>query len=211
MAFERITIERIFPELKEESEDEKVIRDIKIVLERSATKFFKEESKMPIWYDRAIAWLEKQGEPKEYTFKSLPRLLDMIEPSNKAKEYCQKLIDILIQEGYDADAKIVGNCLKQMNGEKVAMATVDEQKPTWSEDDRIRITNCIRLIGKTGDGEVKWLKSLENRILPPPKQEWSEEDKLMLNDIIMCGENHCQLDYGNIVWLKSLKQKLKGE
>jgi len=51
----------IFFELKE-SEDEKVIRDIKVVLERSATKFFKEEGKMPVWYDRAMAWLEKQGE-----------------------------------------------------------------------------------------------------------------------------------------------------
>lgn len=46
------------------SEDEKVIRDIKVVLECSATKFFKEEGKLPIWYDRAIAWLEKQGEEK---------------------------------------------------------------------------------------------------------------------------------------------------
>jgi len=41
------------------NEDE-VMRDIKVVLESSATKFFKEEGKMPIWYDRAIAWLEKQ-------------------------------------------------------------------------------------------------------------------------------------------------------
>lgn len=47
------------PENKE-SEDEKIIRDIKVVLECSATKFFKEEGKMPIWYDRAVAWLEKQ-------------------------------------------------------------------------------------------------------------------------------------------------------
>ena len=51
--------EYIFPELKE-SEDEKVIRDIEVVLESSATKFFKEEGKMPIWYDRAVAWLKKQ-------------------------------------------------------------------------------------------------------------------------------------------------------
>lgn len=56
-------IVEIFHELKE-SEDEKVIRDIKVVLESSATKFFKEEGKMPIWYDRAIAWLAKQREQK---------------------------------------------------------------------------------------------------------------------------------------------------
>ena len=72
---------------------------------------------------------EKQGEQKEYTFKSLPRLLDMIEPTSKAKAYCQKLIDTLVKEGYSTDAKIVSDCLKQMNGEKVAMATMDEKKP----------------------------------------------------------------------------------
>ena len=42
----------------------------------------------------------KQVKPKEYTFKSLPRLLDMIKPTSKAKAYCQKLIDTLVEEGY---------------------------------------------------------------------------------------------------------------
>lgn len=67
-------------------------------------------------------------EPKEYTFKSLPRLLDMIEPSDRATAYCQKLIGALVREGYTTDAKIVGECLKQMNGEKVAMAVMDEKQ-----------------------------------------------------------------------------------
>ena len=52
----------VFPELKE-SEDESAIRDIRVVLESSATRFFKENGKMPVWYDRAVAWLEKHGEP----------------------------------------------------------------------------------------------------------------------------------------------------
>lgn len=66
-------------------------------------------------------------EEKKYTFKSIPRLLDMIEPSKKAKYYCQRLIDTLKEEGYTTDAKIVGDCLKMMNGEKVGMATMDEE------------------------------------------------------------------------------------
>ena len=77
--------------------------------------------------------LEKQGEQKsadkEYTFKAIPRLLEMIQPTDRAKTYCQKLIDSLEQEGYSTDAEIIRDCLKQMNGEKVAMATMDEQKP----------------------------------------------------------------------------------
>lgn len=38
--------------------------------------------------------------------------------------------------------------------------------------------------------------------------EWSEQDKKMLDDIIMCGECHCYLDVGNITWLKLLKEKI---
>ena len=78
--------------------------------------------------------LEKQCEQKpadkEYTFKSIPRLLDMIEPSDRAKAYCQKLIDTLTKEGYNTDAKIVEGVFKGWNGEDVPMAVMDEQKPT---------------------------------------------------------------------------------
>ena len=76
--------------------------------------------------------LEKQCEQKpadkEYTFKSIPRLLDMIEPSDRAKAYCQKLIDTLAKEGYNTDVKIVEEVLKGWNGEDVPMAVMDEQK-----------------------------------------------------------------------------------
>lgn len=68
------------------------------------------------------------GEVKEYAFKSLPHLLELIEPTSMAKTYCQKLIDSLVKEGYFTDAKIVGKCLKRMNGEDVPMAIMDEKK-----------------------------------------------------------------------------------
>lgn len=57
----KLRLQGIFPELKE-SEDESIIRDIRVVLESSATRIFKENGQMPVWYDRAVAWLEKQGE-----------------------------------------------------------------------------------------------------------------------------------------------------
>ena len=118
--------------------------------------------------EEAIAWLEKQGEQKEYIFKSLPRLLDMIEPTSKAKTYCQKLIDTLVKEGYSTDAKIVSDCLKKMNGEKVAMVTMDEQNPTkWSEEDQEMLDNavyaCQKVYRKDSD-TAYWLQSLKQRI-----------------------------------------------
>ena len=129
------TIEEIFPELAE-SEDEKNIKGLINELKCSlrAANCQNEacnggHEKRIALLEWAIAWLEKQGEQKEYTFKSLPRLLDMIEPTSKAKAYCQKLIDTLVKEGYSTDAKIVGEWLMEMNGEKVPMATMDSQKP----------------------------------------------------------------------------------
>lgn len=87
---------------------------------------------------------EKQGEQKskdKYTFNSIPRLLDMIEPTDRAKRYCQKLIDSLQQEGYVTDAKIISEHLKLMNGEEVSMATMDKNQDEkksveWSEEDK---------------------------------------------------------------------------
>ena len=147
--------------------------------------------------DKNIAWLEKQGEHKpaykEYTFKAIPRLLGMIPPTDRAKSYCQKLIDSLEQEGYSTDAKIVRGCLKQMNGEKVAMATMDEQKPAWSEDDELHIReleSLVKQVWTTAEHENDkdtihkmsdlsfFLKTLKSQ----PKQEWSEEEQDIIED-----------------------------
>lgn len=128
--------EFIFPELKE-NEDEKI--------RKALIDYFDDANKVDenplqsygIHTDKTIAWLEKQGEQKEYTFKSIPRLMDMIEPTDRTKAYCQKLIDTLAKEGYNIDAKIVENVLKGWNGEDVPMAVMDEQKPVNDTDEDI--------------------------------------------------------------------------
>ena len=116
---------------------------------------------------------EKQGEhksaDKEYTFKAIPRLLGMIPPTDRAKSYCQKLIDSLEQEGYSTDAKIVRDCLKQMNGEKVAMATMDEQKPTWSEEDKLKSSILIHVVKKQQGSAIF------EGLLPEELIEWLEK------------------------------------
>ena len=72
---------------------------------------------------------EVQEEPVTYrfVFKAIPRLLEKIEPTDRAKAYTAKLADTLEVEGYSTDAKIVRESLKIMNGEKVPMATMDEE------------------------------------------------------------------------------------
>jgi len=63
----------------------------------------------------------------KFTFTSLPRLLDMIKPTDRVKWYSSRLADALEEEGYITDAKIVRESIKIMNGEKVPMATMDEE------------------------------------------------------------------------------------
>ena len=64
---------------------------------------------------------------KDFTFKSIPRILEMVKPSERAKSYCEKLAKSLENEGYPTDAKIVKESIKMMNGEEVPMATMDEE------------------------------------------------------------------------------------
>jgi hypothetical protein len=69
--------------------------------------------------------LQEEPVSKMFTFKAIPRLLEMIEPTDRAKAYIAKLADTLEVEGYLTDAKIVRERIKIMNGEKVPMATMD--------------------------------------------------------------------------------------
>ena len=71
--------------------------------------------------------LQEEPVKDRFAFKVIPRLLDMIEPTDRAKAYIAKLADTLEVEGYSTDAKIVRESLKIMNGEKVPMATMDEE------------------------------------------------------------------------------------
>ena len=75
----------------------------------------------------AVKALQEEPVSERFAFKAIPRLLEMIEPTDRAKAYIAKLVDTLDVEGYSTDAKIVRESLKIMNGEKVAMATMDEK------------------------------------------------------------------------------------
>lgn len=87
-----------------------------------------------IAYNRALQDVQKaidskQEEPvsERFTFKAIPRLLEMIEPTDRAKAYIAKPADTLEVDGYLTDAKIVRQRIKIMNGEKVPMATMDSE------------------------------------------------------------------------------------
>ena len=211
--YEKGMMEEIIPELKE-SEDEKIRKRILLSLQKDfmATKNSGCSTKD---LEECIAWLEKQGEQKEYTFKSIPRLLDMIQPTDRAKSYCQKLIDSLLQEGYATDAKIVGDCLKQMKGEKVGMATMDEQKPQGKSAleaiQEIEVDNANKVVPKDYNSvDPHFAKPIDK---VEPNSTWSEEDAFRtstLTDIVKSGGSiRAELRNEFIDWLKSLKDRIQ--
>ena len=88
--------------------------------------------------------------------------------------------------------------------------------PQWSEEDETVLNNLIYAlandrIGNNRDEYVDWLKSFH----PQPKQEWSEEDERNKRNLksVLFYDKHLPKDtYFQLNdWLKSLKERMKGE
>ncbi|UKK52642.1 hypothetical protein [Prevotella sp. E2-28] len=91
----------------------------------------------------AVKALQEEPASKDkFTFTSLPRLLDRIKPTDRVKWYSSRLAYALEKEGYITDAKIVRESIKLMNGEKVPMATMDEEPV--SEDLKTELNKYIK-------------------------------------------------------------------
>ena len=87
-----------------------------------------------------------------------------------------------------------------------------KMKPTWSEEDDVMVRDVLGCLPTKTRPEfnqrrIDWIKSLKGRV--QPKQEWSEKDELSLKQAIyVCHQN----GYTAVEnWLKSLKERLKGE
>ena len=103
--------------------------------------------------------------------------------------------------------------IPQLNNKSIV-----EQKPAWSEEDKLKMDTLIHVItnqrgsaifeGFLPEELVNWLKSIKERVQPQPNKDWSEEDEMMINDIIEVLDEEYVFDYQKIVnWLKSLKER----
>ena len=105
-------------------------------------------------------------------------------------------------------------------------AVFSKKKPAaWSEEDGMilsLIVNSLRFIRDTlshddkytvdvgsFESQIEWLQSLQDRVQPQPKQEWSEEDEKIFRTILSDGIRGAELDMLQVNWLKSLKGRLK--
>lgn len=86
---------------------------------------------------------------------------------------------------------------------------------SWSEEDERflnvarNILNSSKIYTKSPDkyeDTINWLNSLKDRV--QPKQEWSEEDNIWLNNLICHFETGLSIEHERVAsWLKSLKER----
>lgn len=229
-SYDKETIEYIFPELKE-NEDERTKKSlIKSFTNQHPANFPTVDG---FTREQILSWLEKQGGQKP-TNKIEPkfRIGDFVKNTNYHGEPIYEIVHI------DKECYICEYRGKENMGDKAVMHfSFDNpylcfvQNPTWSEDDEEMIeglNNCLDELDEVNgwchtyvnDKDVRledirnWLKSLKERVQPQPKQEWSEEDKMLLEKIIsdytVASKSFCG-HQGKLDWLKSLKERMEGE
>ena len=94
----------------------------------------------------------------------------------------------------------------------------------WSESDKDRIKELVALIRHSNYTNgvkrkvISWIESLKDRIVPQPKQEWSEEDENGLGNALWAIQQARTIakdenDMGNLwsaeKWLRTLKERLQ--
>ena len=188
--------EEIFSEF-EESEDEKIRKGLINGFNECLKNSQYSNNAQKYWHNIKIedifAWLEKQGEQKQYD-------IDVLEKHITKDSISELAHTVIVRNGWEiVDAK--------------------EQNPAWSEEDEVMIKvfdSIIRYIVEVVDKDAlerfgtnreelfSWLKSIR----PQPKQEWGEEDENYLNTTIAYLKDANEFKKTAekcITWLKSLR------
>ena len=208
--------ETIFPELKE-SDDERIRKEIIQSIQDNMCIIHK---------DKCIAWLEKQGEQKfpslsEKEIVCLKRILDFLREEHNSYTGKDFTNEIAVLEWLIIHPVLVHSSELQQNQ--------GEQKPAWSKenicyyDDICEI--LINLINSPKSNvnkdvvqkDLDWLRSVKESQLKPA---WSEEDENGFGDALWAiqqartiakNENEMGGLWYAEKWLKSLKERMKGE
>ena len=207
------TLTTIFPELRQ-NEDEKIKKDIIYFLSRNTFQFGEDIDKYKAW----IAWLEKQGESKfeqciqegdklvtnedgtHFNISQLERVAKKESSWNEENEKIRKRIllslekDLMATKNSGCNTKDLEECITWLKKQ-------DEQKPINDTDEEI----------------VNALKDTSVLDLVEPNSAWSEEDEkivLSVEQVMNCASllNIVPEKVDKIrTWLKSLKERMKGE
>ena len=191
-------IKEIFSELAE-SEDERIRKEMIEILKNEAREFPASiiANKSNSWID----WLEKQ-------------------------KYMEAKL-IISDEGYN---KAFQDGIEEVltNPHKYGLEQQGRQKPVkWSEEDEFHLKSiestveyCIKEVAENDEArylfndDLNWLRSIKDKYLPQPKQEWSEEDETIIESFVaLCDDKIKTTGFTDVKehaekcrhWLKSLR------
>lgn len=235
-------IEKEFPELKE-SEDARIIRFFTELATDACGGHGQEYyEELGLNYDKVMTWLESKKERQTVEWE-WPNLSNCIRNCKKChgkcfyrKEPYEEQKPIKVYDNMDdliADAMIdeinESDMLDRDKHNRVYWITKHRQKPAeWSEEDKVMLNNIIWSVHMKSiikplyemDDRSKYkkyedfLKALPERFNLQPKQEWSEEDKLKLDNLVGLVEEIKRQPLkrledwdGYINWLKSLQER----
>lgn len=182
--------DRCVPQSKQEwnEEDEKMCNNLIEHFDWNADKRFTHSD-----CDRAISWLKS------------------IKPQNTETRKEESVIREV--EAYKKELKDAKEMVVNHHPEEYSL----QKQCEWSKEDENKLQEAIGMVEANGcwirskdavKGVSDWLNSLKDRVLPQPKQEWSEEDEENMIDLLKYLEinlNECIRKDEIISWLKSLK------
>ena len=182
---------------KKESEDERITRAINNMLPFIPDEAYANNG---VTKEGVLNWLEKQKEQKPIFKKG----------------------DKVIWDDEEFNILDVNETEYNVGGYRVPFSRQNELHPIWqksaewSEEDERTLESFLGwLQGSMGEKTYSsWLKSLPERFSLKPKQEWSEEDEIYLQDALWCvekAEKSCEDEedkgacWSAKRWLKSLR------
>lgn len=179
------------------------------------------------WYDKGIelerkSWLEKQCYTKKDVddayLKGICNTKHELEKQDEKKS--QRMVSAEAKEAlYDKPTDEEMKELLRTEYEKGKADTIAEMEKDWSEEDEEIINGITSYLCTHDSCELDgfnkwydWLKSLKDRVIPKPKQEWVEEDEKRLKSCLNILQPKTLLgnvETINTKWLKSLKDRVQ--
>lgn len=196
----------IFPELAE-SGDERIRNNCIHFLNLQ-----KQHHASTVEIDECIAWLEKQGEQDMIPLDKAIKFLDDQLVNDKDEVTGESFINFqnygTFKETFISFFK--RKMLEKQGKENPLKGTLcdvfddlkfgldpspkqGEKKPVWSKEDEKRMLRIATFLWKNRRGDtseicrqeqdINWLNSLKERVISQPKQEWSEEDRNIIEEV----------------------------
>ena len=207
----RNTTEYIFPELKGESEDERIRKAIHIYLDWLDGRNKDYQPKGDYSIKDMIAWLEKQKEYESTDFEYVWDRTDCGALTSALDKYSKEAIINICHDWYDKGIELERKSWLEKQGEQkptIEMITSEESLGIDSETYNKIVDECIY-----GEKKSQRMISAEAKEAMYDKPAWSEEDECFMTECINAIATKDGWSFKEKRktkhWLESLKQRIQ--